>query len=419
MSAVNKELLDRSRVIPAISSVSEPAQLTGRGLVPVVMMGVLELWKDCGASIHMRELVLGLIKQGFCPWVICLSSPISLRKEIAIKELPVPVLRKRFLLQISWNLLATARAIDAVRRSGSKVIYTRLDPGMFAAMFAAIITRTKLVVEMNGLPTLDLELYRPNNRFLLMISRQWENMHYRFATFIVGAPGYARYVERHFRVKNSKLLVTPLGVNTELFSPMEQMDALRVLDLENRSTIVWVGTIAGWQGLETLLHAAVILQVEVKGCLVIVVGDGPCMQELQKLSNQLGLNGTIRFVGKVPYHLVPLYVGASKVCVCTFPGNRGEKHSISALKTLNYLACGRPVVTTDMDEVAVDIVRAEAGLSVEPDDANQLASSLAEILCEDLTVWRKRCFKARELISQTRSWDAIAARIGQLLRNLK
>ena len=385
---------------------------------PVVMMGVLELWTDRGASIHMREVVLGLVDQGFYPWVVCLSGPSVPQPERALKELTVPVIHRRFLLQISWNLLATVRAVEAVCKSGSKIIYTRLDPGMFAAMTAAVITRTKLVVEMNGVPTSDLRLYRPNNKFLLAVSRLWETMHYRFSTAIVGAPGYVRYVERHFHVPSSKLHVVPLGVNTEMFRPMERLKALNALGLEAEPMVVWIGTIAGWQGLETLLQAAVFLRNEVPNCRILIVGDGPSLPELRGLADRLQLQDTVRFVGKVPYAQVSVYIGASCACVGTFPGTRGEPHSISALKTLNYLACGRPVVTTDMDELAPDIIRAEAGRSVPPDDARSLAVALAEILREDSSEWTARCSRARTLIDHTRSWKAIAGNIAQRLRTL-
>lgn len=386
--------------------------------IPVVMMGVLELWTDRGASIHMRELALGLSKQGFFPWVICLSSPTNSPAELLIKELVVPVIRKRFLLQLSWNFLATARAIEAVCKSGSSIIYTRLDPGMFAGLLAAVITRSKLVIELNGLPTVDLRLYRPNNKFLLAISHLWEALHYRVATVIVGAPGYAKFVRQHFVIPKKKLHISPLGVNTAMFRPMEKVQAMKILGISTKHMITWIGTLAGWQGLEVLLHASVILREKIPYCRVQIVGDGPDLPKLKRLAILLRLQETVCFVGKVPYKQIPVYIGASCVCVGTFPGNRGNLHTISALKILNYLACGRPVVTNEMDEMASDIVQAEAGFSVHPDDDKALASALATLLTEDTAKWKERCNRAKALIDRTRTWTGIAEKIAQRIRVL-
>jgi glycosyltransferase involved in cell wall biosynthesis len=386
--------------------------------IPVVMMGVLGLWGNSGASIHMREVVLCLSSCGFKPWVVCLKSTEENDNEQNIKEILIPVIKKRFLLQLSLNLFGTIRAIQAVRKSGANIIYTRLDPGVFSGLLAALITRSRLVVEMNGLPTLDLQLYRPNNTILLLLSKAWETLHYKVADVIVGAPGYSNYVMKHFNVPEDKLHVVPLGVNTDVFTPIDRNEALSDLQIYDRPTVVWVGSIAGWQGLECLLSVAEGLKKSVPMCQVRIVGDGPDLGKLKDMVARLHLTNMVTFVGKVPYERVPLEISAATVCVCTFPGNRGDRFSISGLKTLNYLSCGRPVVTTKMDEMAPIIEESGAGLSVEPDSVDEMEQAISTLLLEDQLQWKTRCLYAKGLIDKSRTWNGISEKIGQKLKTL-
>jgi glycosyltransferase involved in cell wall biosynthesis len=386
--------------------------------VPVVFMGALDLWGNTGASIHMREVVLGVVRNGIVPWVVCLKSKRERKQVRGIHEVAIAVMRKRFFLQLSLNACGTLGALKAVWKSGARVIYTRLDPGVFSGLLVAFLTRSKLVVELNGLPTVDLQLYSRTNKALVYFSKHWERIHYKYADVIIGSPGYAEYLTRHFHVPKDKLHVVPLGVDTELFKPIDRRKAQGELHLADQPTIVWVGTVAGWQGLECLLEVAVKLQRNFPGCRLRIVGDGPDLGKLRAISVRLKLAQVVTFVGSVPYERVPLEIAVATVCVSTFPGNRGDKSSIASLKTLNYLSCGRPVITTDMDEMATVIEERGAGISVEPDDVHEMERAISTVLLESPDSWDLRCCRAKEITDDDRTWAAAASRIAAKLKAL-
>jgi glycosyltransferase involved in cell wall biosynthesis len=121
----------------------------------------------------------------------------------------------------------------------------------------------------------------------------------------------------------------------------------------------------------------------------------------------------------VPYRDVPLYIGAAHVTVAAFPGDRGAPGTISSLKTLTYLACGRPLVTTIMDELADAVVADEAGRAVPPDDPGALAAALLDLLEEPPPRWRERCERAAALVRRTRSWHHVTGPLAARLRGLE
>jgi len=207
-----------------------------------------------------------------------------------------------------------------------------------------------------------------------------------------------------------------LGVNTNLFQPREQSNLAARLGLQGRKVVVWVGSFSGWQGLETILEAAALVREQIQEVCFILVGEGPVLGSCQKLCFERGLADTVRFTGRIPYESVPDQIGCAHVCVAAFPGNRGNSGSVSSLKTVSYLACGRPVLTTQMDEMGEGIQSSGAGLAVPPDDPSGMAKGLVKLLSESPEQWRKRCNLAAQMVSQQRSWDATAARIAVVLR---
>jgi len=377
---------------------------------------VLPLWSDGGDSIHFRELAAAFREEGIDPMLLTLPGPESPSGSI-FREIRVPVIRIRFLLQACWNILGTFKAIHAIRKHKLERIYSRLDPGMYVGLIAARLTGKPLVVEMNGLPTEDVRLYRPHNTLLLSMTRNWERAMYRAARLIVGAPGYVRYVGTHFGVPDSKCCSAPLGVNTEVFRPLDRIACLERTGLEDRPTVVWTGQLSPRQGLETLLGAARLVKRSIPDVRFLVVGDGTTRQLLGDRVREMGLDEVVRFVGHVPYEEVQHYLGCASVCVATFPGERGDPGTISYLKIMTYLACGRPVVTSDMDEMGAVICDEKAGDSVSPDDPEQLAAALVDLLEENASEWRQRCSAARGLAEQ-RTWKHKAALVADCLRGL-
>lgn len=241
---------------------------------------------------------------------------------------------------------------------------------------------------------------------------------YRVANKIVGAPGYIRYINENFQVSTEKCCAVPLGINTDLFFPRDRLVCRQQLGLPNTPLAVWMGNLTVWQGLETLLQAAVLLKQYQPESRLLIVGDGISRPMCEQMIQEAGLHSTVLLVGHVPYDLVPVYLGAADVCIASFPGNRGTIGTISALKTTSYLACGRPVITTSMDELGEIIEQVGAGYSVPPDDPQAMATSLCNLLAETNNENDKRCKQAAALIGIERTWKGVTHRIAKCLRDV-
>lgn len=407
----NKEVLTLTHISPLSKETANSRKIT------VLMIGVLPLWADRGDSVHLREVATALPYHGVTPVVLCLPGPTP-PEGTELIEVRVGALRRRFAFQLSWNLLGTLAAVRTICSYRIDVIYSRLDPGMIVGWLAALLTGRSLVVEMNGLPTQDVKLYRPHNSLLLWLTRSWEKLMYRVAYAIVGGPGYIRYIREHFQVPAWKCFPVPLGVNTNLYFPRDQHSCRQQLKISEGPLAVWMGTLTVWQGLETLLEATILLKNNLPTARLFLVGDGISRSMCEQFIQEADLHSTVVLIGHVPHELVPLYLGAADVCVACFPGNRGVNGSISALKTVSYLACGRPVITTSMDELGEIIEREGAGYCVHPDDPIEMADRMSALLVEERSDHEMRCSKAATLIGSDRTWGSAAKMIAECLRKV-
>lgn len=195
----------------------------------VHQVGAVPLWSTGGDSIHTRELARSLSNEGIEPVVLGVPGPLP-PDGANLNYKQAAVVPYRFMRQLSWTLSGSWAAIIINWQAKIDVVYSRMEPGIFTGFFASRMCRVPLVVELNGLPSEDVRLYRPSNSALLRVTMWWESFMYNHASGIVGAPGYIQYIQDHYGIDENKCRVAPLGVNHEMFIPMDRLKCLNSLD---------------------------------------------------------------------------------------------------------------------------------------------------------------------------------------------
>ena len=116
----------------------------------------------------------------------------------------------------------------------------------------------------------------------------------------------------------------------------------------------------------------------------------------------------IHYLGKKSYDDLPSYIGGWDVAMMPFAMNESTKF-ISPTKTPEYLAAGRPVVSTPIR----DVVRpyGESGLVKIAATAEEFVDAIEEAITSDLSEHRK---KAAEFLD-TMSWNKTYAAMSELI----
>jgi UDP-galactopyranose mutase len=117
----------------------------------------------------------------------------------------------------------------------------------------------------------------------------------------------------------------------------------------------------------------------------------------------------IAYPGQRPYEALPGYLKGWDVCLMPFALNDATRY-ISPTKTLEYLAAGKPVVSTSVPDVAAgyrEVVRFG-------DTPEAFVAACEAALAEPPAERASRQARARALLAQT-SWDATVARMAALI----
>lgn len=136
--------------------------------------------------------------------------------------------------------------------------------------------------------------------------------------------------------------VLPPGVDLVNFSPGSQVAARDSLGIARVApVVVAVRRLVTRTGLDVLLNAWGLVLRDHPTAVLVVVGNGPMREGLQKLATEIGVGGNVRFLGSVDDAKVVACYRAADVSVV--PSVALESFGLSALESL---ACGTPVVAT-------------------------------------------------------------------------
>jgi D-inositol-3-phosphate glycosyltransferase len=174
-----------------------------------------------------------------------------------------------------------------------------------------------------------------------------------------------------------KISVVPCGVNLEMFKPVGKEKAKRELGFGDDRIILFVGRIEPVKGIEQLLRAISYLQSGHGSRLVIIGGDDNSPDEterLRRLASELHIENKVTFSGSVKQERLPYYYSAADVCVIS------SYYESFGLVTLESLACGTPVVATDVGGSKSIIREGETGYVVADNEPHHLAEKIDLLL---------------------------------------
>jgi D-inositol-3-phosphate glycosyltransferase len=174
-----------------------------------------------------------------------------------------------------------------------------------------------------------------------------------------------------------RISVIPCGVNLELFQPVDKDTARQRLGFTDEKIILFVGRIEPLKGIEQLLRAVSYLPDRQGWKLVVIGGDESNQNEmegLKKLSRTLEIQDSVAFLGLKRHEQLPDFYSAADICVVP------SYYESFGLVALESLACGTPVVGTDVGALTNIIHQGKNGYVLANNDPRHLADKIASLL---------------------------------------
>ena len=217
-----------------------------------------------------------------------------------------------------------------------------------------------------------------------------------------------------YKVNKRKVTIIPPGVDTGHFYPIPKDEAREFVGVGSEDKIVlFVGRIEPLKGLDTLIKAMSCQRSANLGqvTLVVIGGDpnvSPAvmseeMVRIQGLCDDLCMGRMVTFLGKRAQDTLPYYYSAADVLVMP------SHYESFGMVALEAMACGTPVVASQVGGLAFLVRDGETGYHVPDQDPEALCDKLL-LLLRDPHQRQTMGLRAAEY-AKGYAWANIAARI--------
>ncbi len=363
-----------------------------------------------GPPTYLYHLLPALVERGHAVSVITYGEPTPPSETLY----PYPVTRLTRRTPIPLRLWAFTR--EVVKQGRSAHVLFASDYGLPAAL-ASMWLRKPLVLKIvadfawefasrhswTDLPVADFQAARHSLRVRLLRSVQrWYAR--RADTILVPSQHVGRLV-RGWGVPDGKVRVIYNALPSQLSNIPERGEARRQLGWpEDAFTLVTVGRLAEVKRVDLQVEAVARLD----GVRLVIVGDGPEREPLERLASQPDVSERVTFTGALPHDQALLAIRAADVLVLS-SHTEGLSHVL-----IEAMQLGTPCVATNVGGNPEVITDGVDGLLVPPRDADALAATIRDLRDHPA---RRRALAEAALKSVERfSWEALVDQTEAVLR---
>lgn len=169
-------------------------------------------------------------------------------------------------------------------------------------------------------------------------------------------------------IEPEKITVLRNGVDATLFAPGDRVRLRRELEI-TRPAMVAVGNLVESKGQDIAIRSLVVLD----DMELLIVGAGPDQAKFAALADSLGVSDRVRFVGRVPHEELARYFNAADISVLASQ-REGWPNVL-----LESLACGTPVVASNVGGVPEIITTPTVGRIMEQRTPEALADAVRDL----------------------------------------
>jgi teichuronic acid biosynthesis glycosyltransferase TuaC len=160
---------------------------------------------------------------------------------------------------------------------------------------------------------------------------------------------------------------------------------------------------------QLLLRAYAQLPPDVRrGATLEFVGGGPIQPQLERLAAELGIGDRVRFAGRISHEEMIRDLQQSDL-FCLPTHSEGMP-----VATIEAMACGLPVVASNVDGIPESVVEGVSGMLVPPADAGALAAALQTALAR---AWDRQA--VRNIVLEKFTWQLYAKNVAELYASVR
>lgn len=263
-------------------------------------------------------------------------------------------------------------------------------------------------------------IYAHGNEILGMMQDSWHKprLALQQADRVLAVSQFTANLVRQVGVAPDRIEIVHPGCDVERLRPLHPR-----LDLQQKllgprcgnKVILTVGNLVARKGHDMVIRALPRVLQDVPEVTYLIVGDGPYRTQLETLAATVGIRDHVIFAGRVSEDALPDIYALSDVFVMPSRDQR-EVSDVEGfgLVFLEANACGKPVIGGRSGGIPDAIVDGVTGLLVNPDEPEDIAHALVQLLTNrDLTLRLGQ--QGRLRVARDFNWARVGDRVQRIL----
>ena len=369
--------------------------------------------KDDGQYVHIEELIRALRKLGHA---VILVEPPAYKKAKFGDDAGLIAVLKRYcpkfvyeLMEFAYSLVAYWRLREAALAHQPDCLYERYNLFQPAGVWLKRRFNLPMLLEVNA-PVFE-ERAKYDGIALPWLARWSERYTWCGADYVLPVTEVLAKRVEAAGVNRGNIVVIPNGINPDDFGgEIDKDQAKRRLRLEGRLVLGFTGFVRDWHGLDKVIELLAKADPEWH---LLIVGDGPARDDLEKRAMALNVANRLTITGTVGRDQVAAHIAAFDIAL-----QPAVVDYASPLKLFEYMALGRPVVAPAQPNIMEVLTHGEDALLFDPNDPRGLGNAI-ERLCRDAGLRQRIGDSARRTIESRRlTWGQNATRVSELFSSL-
>lgn len=307
------------------------------------------------------------------------------------------------------------RTLKHFKGNRPDILYIRQDYLLNTVMLIAQLFRVPYVCEINGDWSTEMQQHGYPINEIASIERMERAVFKNASAIICVDSSLAHAMTQKYRIEESKLVVIENGASLEMFRHIDtQMSRDLWCGFSHEDYLLgFVGYLAPWQGLDTLIRAMRNIVDERSNVHLAIAGEGPEGPYLKELVETLHLQEKVTFTGAIDYEKVPSFISACDLCIGPLKADR----LCSPVKIFEYMASSRPFISAPIESSLRIIDAWKCGQIIQSENIQDIAD---KVLClsDNLEIGNKMGANGRRAAEAYYNWDRVATEIDNLFRSL-
>lgn len=320
----------------------------------------------------------------------------------------IPALLYNFrILATGWRAYLSS---TAQKKNRPAFLYHRYSAFQWSTPFLARLLGVPLFIEYNGSEAWVKEKW--GKLFLRNLCYGLERMVLHSAERIAVVSDVLKEELIAKGIEAHRIILNPNGVNPHHFHPKVDGGAVRKkYGIDNKIVVGFIGSFGLWHGVEVLAQAVAPVIQKHPHVHFLIIGDGALRGTVEKILHESGAENSVTLTGSIPHDESPSYLAACDILASPHvPNADGTRFFGSPTKLFEYMAMGKAIVASNLEQIGTVLEDNKTALLVEPGSVKELVNGICTLV-EDTQLRAQLGTGAHAEALKSYTWKMNAQRI--------